>query len=110
MWSFGITMIEAANGQPPNRQAALKAVWDVALAPSPTLEGSACDGTKWSPEIKVQLLCVCVCVCVFVCVFVCVYVCVHACIVFVKSFLCWFVSSGRLCLIRVAHSAFFRTS
>lgn len=56
IWSFGITLIEAANGSPPNRAAALKAVWDVALSPSPSIDGMACDGKPWSAEMKVRFV------------------------------------------------------
>eukprot|EP01102_Stenamoeba_stenopodia_P014999 TRINITY_DN5067_c0_g1_i2.p1 TRINITY_DN5067_c0_g1~~TRINITY_DN5067_c0_g1_i2.p1 ORF type:complete len:1016 (+),score=241.57 TRINITY_DN5067_c0_g1_i2:129-3176(+) len=38
IWSFGICMIEMANGKPPNIKSALKAMFNAAVEPPPTLE------------------------------------------------------------------------
>jgi len=48
IWSFGIVILEMANGAPPNRNSSLKALYDVVTKKPPTVA----DPTKWSPDFK----------------------------------------------------------
>jgi serine/threonine protein kinase len=48
IWSFGICVLELADGEPPNRRNALKALYSVATGVAPRLK----DPQAWSPEFN----------------------------------------------------------
>jgi len=48
IWSFGIVVLEVANGAPPNRNSSLKALYDIVTKKPPTLA----EPTKWSADFK----------------------------------------------------------